>query len=54
MKSYPLTYLSPSNWDTVGGFARTAAEFKSLAQALCGSTETEGKVYEVCNLQTAS
>lgn len=44
-----LTYLSPSNWDTVGGFARTATEFKSLAQALYGSAETEGKVYEVCN-----
>ncbi|KAM0467068.1 hypothetical protein ACHAPV_000582 [Trichoderma viride] len=35
-----------SNWDTVGGFARTAAEFKSLAQALYGSAETEGKIYE--------
>lgn len=42
-----LTRLSSSNWDTVGGFARTAAEFKSLAQALYGSAETEGKIYEV-------
>ncbi|EHK40489.1 hypothetical protein TRIATDRAFT_296439 [Trichoderma atroviride IMI 206040] len=38
-----------SNWDTVGGFARTAAEFKTLAQALYGSAETEGKVYEKPN-----
>lgn len=49
-----LTCLSCSNWDTVGGFARTAAEFKSLAQALYGSAETEGKIYEVCSLTTAS
>ncbi|KAM0516399.1 hypothetical protein ACHAPE_005548 [Trichoderma viride] len=35
--------LYSSNWDTVGGFTRTAAEFKSLAQALYGSAETEGK-----------
>ncbi|KAH8129887.1 amidase signature domain-containing protein [Trichoderma asperelloides] len=35
-----------SNWDTVGGFARTATEFKSLAQALYGSAETEGRIYE--------
>ncbi|KAL7901886.1 amidase signature domain-containing protein [Trichoderma sp. SZMC 28014] len=34
-----------SNWDTVGGFARSAAEFKSLAQALYGSAKTEGKIY---------
>ncbi|PON28475.1 hypothetical protein TGAM01_v202969 [Trichoderma gamsii] len=38
-----------SNWDTVGGFARTAAEFKSLAQALYGSAETEGKIHEKPN-----
>ncbi|KAL7914159.1 amidase signature domain-containing protein [Trichoderma velutinum] len=35
-----------SNWDTVGRFARTATEFKSLAQALYGSVETEGRIYE--------
>ncbi|QYT05271.1 Amidase domain-containing protein [Trichoderma simmonsii] len=35
-----------SNWDTIGGFARTATEFKTLAQALYGSTETQGKIYE--------
>lgn len=49
-----LTSLLYSNWDTVGGFARTAAECKSLAQALYGSAETEGKIHEVCNLPTAS
>ncbi|KAM4060528.1 amidase [Hirsutella rhossiliensis] len=32
-----------SNWDTIGGFARTAAEYKTLAQALYGSTDTAGK-----------
>lgn len=46
-----LTYLSFSNWDTVGGFARSAAEFKSLAQALYGSAKTEGKIYAVCTHQ---
>ncbi|PKK51861.1 hypothetical protein CI102_5878 [Trichoderma harzianum] len=35
-----------SNWDTIGGFARTATEFKTLAQALYGSAETQGKIYE--------
>lgn len=49
MNFHLLTYLSSSNWDTVGGFARTATEFKSLAQALYGSAETEGRIYEVCN-----
>lgn len=47
MNLYLLTYLPPSNWDTIGGFARTATEFKTLAQALYGSAETQGKVYEV-------
>ncbi|KAL7955734.1 amidase signature domain-containing protein [Trichoderma compactum] len=35
-----------SNWDTIGGFARTAKESKTLAQALYGTAETEGKIYE--------
>ncbi|KAI0435580.1 putative glutamyl-tRNA amidotransferase subunit A [Xylaria telfairii] len=34
-----------STWDTIGGFARTAGEFKTLAQALYGSTSTNHRVY---------
>ncbi|KAM5354323.1 hypothetical protein ACJ41O_000972 [Fusarium nematophilum] len=39
-----LTY-SP-HWDTVGGIARTASEFKTLAQALYGPPDTSNMVYE--------
>ncbi|KAI0536049.1 amidase signature domain-containing protein [Xylaria digitata] len=35
-----------SSWDTIGGFARTAAEYKVLAQALYGSANTDGRVYK--------
>ncbi|KAJ2978116.1 hypothetical protein NUW58_g7596 [Xylaria curta] len=30
-------------WDTIGGFARTAGEYKTLAQALYGSASTYGR-----------
>ncbi|KAI8946022.1 putative glutamyl-tRNA amidotransferase subunit A [Xylaria longipes] len=35
-----------STWDTIGGFARTAEEYKILAQALYGSTNTHDRVYK--------
>ncbi|KAK4078255.1 uncharacterized protein Triagg1_3271 [Trichoderma aggressivum f. europaeum] len=35
------------NWDTIGGFVRTATEFKTLADALYDTAETECKTYEV-------
>ncbi|OAQ96457.1 hypothetical protein LLEC1_04447 [Akanthomyces lecanii] len=35
-----------SKWDTIGGFARSAAEYLVLAQALYGSTETANKTYK--------
>ncbi|KAJ4155348.1 hypothetical protein LMH87_000599 [Akanthomyces muscarius] len=35
-----------SKWDTIGGFARSAAEYQVLAQALYGSAETANKTYE--------
>jgi hypothetical protein len=34
------------NWDTIGGFARTAAKFKTLAHALYGPTGSEEKTYK--------
>lgn len=54
MNLHLLTYSSHSNWDTIGGFARTATEFKTLADALYGTAETEGKIYEVRSSSTAS
>ncbi|KAI0111137.1 putative glutamyl-tRNA amidotransferase subunit A [Nemania sp. FL0031] len=36
------------NWDTIAGFARTAAEYKTLAQALYGSKDTDNKIYKAC------
>ncbi|KAJ8130621.1 hypothetical protein O1611_g3006 [Lasiodiplodia mahajangana] len=35
-----------SSWDTIGGFARTAADYKILAQALYGSSDTDDKIYK--------
>lgn len=34
------------NWDTIGGFARTAAQFKTLAHALYEPATPEDKIYK--------